>query len=157
MVLKPNSGSSTAKIFGSSKLKRDTPAATIAGFVASRFQGHLGSEAVTAVNRKPVFSNDLADVAQSLCPDIGTALWWLASLGIHGQMTGSGSAVFAQVTSAEVSRVDAAWGSSGYPERGWRYRVCNSLQSHPLLGWSCEDDSSSAISGEADALSDWPE
>ena len=111
VVIKPESGLDTKKIFSSPFLKRDTDSATISGFAATQYG--FGQ-------------NDLQSVAQALCPDVTTALEWLASKGLHGKMTGSGSAVFAQIPQA-VDLSDAP--------RGWQVRECENLMIHPLWGW----------------------
>lgn len=111
VVIKPESGLDTKKIFSSPFLKRDTDSARISGFAASQY----------GFGR-----NDLQSVAQELCPDVTSALEWLADRGLHGRMTGSGSAVFAQIPQA----VDL----SGAP-RGWQIRECENLMIHPLWGW----------------------
>ena len=86
LVVKPAAGVSTQDIFSAPDLKRDTETATILGFAAYAngqvFEfGH----------------NDLQPVAQKLCPQIGQSLDWLESQQLQGRMTGSGSAVFAQI------------------------------------------------------------
>ena len=111
VVVKPESGLDTKKIFSSPFLQRDTDSATISGFAATQY----------GFGR-----NDLQSVAQALCPDVTSTLKWLADRGLHGRMTGSGSAVFAQIPQA----VDL----SGAP-RGWQVRECGNLMIHPLWGW----------------------
>ncbi len=70
--------------------------------------------------------NDLQPVAQKLCPQIGQSLDWLESQQLQGRMTGSGSAVFAQIfRDVELS---AAPGN-------WIIRKCRNLEMHPLAGW----------------------
>ena len=111
VVIKPESGLETKKIFSSSFLKRDTDSATISGFAATQF--NFGC-------------NDLQGVAQELCPDVTSALKWLEARGLHGRMTGSGSAVFAQITQSIDFSV---------APRGWQVRECENLMVHPLWGW----------------------
>ena len=115
VVVKPAEGLSTQGIFSSPNLKRDTETATLHGFAAcangSVFKfGH----------------NDLQPVAQTLCPQIGQSLDWLKAQRLEGRMTGSGSAVFAQL----LHDVDfsAAPGD-------WTVRKCSNLEFHPLTGW----------------------
>jgi 4-diphosphocytidyl-2-C-methyl-D-erythritol kinase len=115
LVVKPPLGVSTASIFQSPALKRDTETATILGFAAN--------------NEFEVFElghNDLQPVAQNFCPQIGQSLDWLASMQLKGRMTGSGSAVFAHVQ----HEVDI----SSHPY-GFKVRKCRNLQAHPLVGW----------------------
>lgn len=115
LVVKPPLGVSTASIFQSPALKRDTETATMIGFAAN--------------NEFEVFElghNDLQPIAQSFCPQISQSLDWLAGKQLKGRMTGSGSAVFAQVQ----HEVDI----SGHPH-GFKVRKCRNLQAHPLVGW----------------------
>ncbi|HSI53322.1 MAG TPA: 4-(cytidine 5'-diphospho)-2-C-methyl-D-erythritol kinase [Ramlibacter sp.] len=121
VVVKPPQGLPTAPIFGDPALKRDTQAAIISGFAANPWGfGH----------------NDLQPVAQRLCPGVTQALEWLASQGLSGRMTGSGSAVFAQLpVDGPGNRVLPA-----APE-GWQVRTCGNLEVHPLVGWAPSDDS----------------
>ena len=111
-VVKPAAGIETAKIFASPALKRDSDSATILGFAAAHYD--FGR-------------NDLQSVAQALCPDVQQALDWLQARGLHGRMTGSGSAVFAQMPHA----VDL----SGAPGT-WLVKACENLTLHPLAGWA---------------------
>ena len=82
VVVKPNAGIETARIFGSAALERATNTATISDFAAQPYD--FGR-------------NDLQPVAQALCPEVEIALHWLQSFGLKPRMTGSGSAVFAQL------------------------------------------------------------
>lgn len=126
VVVKPPTGASTQRIFGSSELKRDTKTATIQGFAAndSREGAVIDLQKVLAVGH-----NDLQPVAQALCPDVGHCIRWLDSHGLQGRMTGSGTAVFAQLPQA----VDLT-GAPG----DWMVRECGNMDAHPLLDW-CTD------------------
>jgi 4-diphosphocytidyl-2-C-methyl-D-erythritol kinase len=127
VVVKPLEGLETAHIFGSESLKRDTKPATISDFAANPFGfGH----------------NDLQPVAQRLCPQISEAIAWLesarlASAVVKGRMTGSGSAVFAQVPLdtdlSQMAQVPATW-------QNWKVRMCGNLDVHPQKGWASSDD-----------------
>ena len=115
VVVKPEAGLDTKLIFSDPALKRDSLPAIISGFAA---------------NELTFGQHDLQAVAQKLCPGVNQALFWLASQGLDGRMTGSGSAVFAHLLHA--------------PEVGdapdvFQVRVCNSLDVHPLLGWVSSD------------------
>lgn len=115
LVVKPAAGVSTPDIFNASGLKRDTKTATMLGFAAYA--------------DGPVFGfghNDLQPVAQKLCPQIGQSLDWLESQQLQGRMTGSGSAVFAQIF--DDADLAAAPGN-------WIIRKCKNLQTHPLACW----------------------
>lgn len=126
-VVKPPEGLETSKIFGSEALKRDTKPATISVFAADPYGfGH----------------NDLQPVAQRLCPQISDAIAWLqsasfASAVVQGRMTGSGSAVFAQVPHgtdlSQMPQVPATW-------QNWKIRMCGNLEVHPQKGWASSDD-----------------
>jgi 4-diphosphocytidyl-2-C-methyl-D-erythritol kinase len=111
VVVKPTAGLETKNIFSSPFLKRNSDSATIAGFTAMHYD--FGR-------------NDLQSVAQTLCPEVTQALQWLASHGLHGKMTGSGSAVFAKMPHA-IDFLNAPC--------GWQIKVCENLTIHPLAGW----------------------
>ena len=115
LVVKPEQGLDTRLIFSDIALKRDSPSATLPRFAANPL----------AFGR-----NDLQAVAQKLCPGVSQALSWLASQGLDGRMTGSGSAVFAQLLHA----VDLPSAPSTM-----QVRQCSSLATHPLLGWAASD------------------
>lgn len=115
LVVKPAQGLETRLIFSDPALKRDSETAIISGFAANAFS--FGR-------------NDLQSVAQRLCPGVTQALEWLASRGLSGRMTGSGSAVFAQV----LQDIDLM----GAPGE-FQVRLCSSLDVHPLLGWAVSD------------------
>ena len=111
LVAKPQAGHDTSLIFSDPGLKRDTDLAIISGFAANPYGfGH----------------NDLQPVAQKLCPDIVQTIEWLASKGLKARMTGSGSAVFAQLLHA-IDTHDAP--------QGVLVNECRSLECHPLKGW----------------------
>lgn len=111
VVIKPNAGIETARIFGSPALERATKTATILDFAAQPYD--FGR-------------NDLQPVAQALCPEIEMALQWLQSFGLKPRMTGSGSAVFAQLPEHTV--VDT-------PPHNWQVQICRNMVSHPLREW----------------------
>ena len=115
VVVKPAAGLSTPAIFGSAELKRDTKTATMLGFAAD------DNGRVYGFGR-----NDLQPVAEKLCPPLVQSLDWLASQGLQGRMTGSGSAVFAQMLH-EMTLSDAPG--------DWLVRQCGNLEAHPLAGW----------------------
>ena len=111
LVAKPQAGLDTSLIFSDPGLKRDTDLAIISGFAANPYGfGH----------------NDLQPVAQKLCPDMVQTIEWLASKGLKARMTGSGSAVFAQLPHT-VDTQDAP--------PGVLVKECRSLECHPLKGW----------------------
>jgi 4-diphosphocytidyl-2-C-methyl-D-erythritol kinase len=112
MVVKPAQGLSTPDIFTHPDLKRDSPHAIISGFAAYPYVfGH----------------NDLQPVAELLNPQVTQALHALRAHGLAARMTGSGSAVFAQVSGDETSV---------HLPAGWQQKLCRSLPAHPLVGWA---------------------
>ncbi len=115
VVVKPSMGVDTASIFASPDLKRDTNPATILGFAAHPYD--FGR-------------NDLQPVALRHCPQIAQALEWLGSMGLEGRMTGSGSAVFAQMPHVF---------DLGISPVTWQVRTCSNLAAHPLQGWASSD------------------
>ena len=115
LVIKPAAGLSTQAIFSSPELKRDTKTATMLGFAAN------DNGRVYGFGR-----NDLQPVAEKLCPPMVQSLNWLTEQGLHGRMTGSGSAVFAQMPN-EMMVSDAPG--------DWQIRQCGNLEAHPLAGW----------------------
>ena len=115
VVVKSQEGLPTQAIFSAPDLKRDTDTATIRGFAANAYGfGH----------------NDLQPVAQRLCPGVTQALEWLGTHHLQGRMTGSGSAVFAQVQHG----LDLTAMQESAPA-SWQVRQCSNLDAHPLAGW----------------------
>jgi 4-diphosphocytidyl-2-C-methyl-D-erythritol kinase len=124
-VVKPPQGLSTARVFNDPQLKQTTDAAIISGFAAS---------ACGEFERNPFGfgRNDLQPIARRLCPGVAQALEWLGSQGLAGRMTGSGSAVFAQLPQGQGLQAAPA---------AWQARECANLEAHPLVGWAPSDDS----------------
>ena len=116
LVAKPPQGLPTQRIFSDSALKRDTKTATLRGFAA---------------DPKGFGCNDLQAVAERLCPAVVEGIRWLASLGLPGRMTGSGSAVFAWVD-RDVD-MDSA-------PIGFQVRQCRGMDAHPLVGWATSEN-----------------
>lgn len=113
-VVKPEAGLDTKAIFSNPFLKRDSGRATIEDFAATHYR--FGS-------------NDLQPVAKALCPEIDQAIEWLNSKGMQGRMTGSGSAVFAQMArTVDLHDAPAAW----------QVKVCKNLKVHPLADWASD-------------------
>ena len=115
IVTKPVQGLDTRAIFNSPMLERNSEPVIITGFAADAL--NFGR-------------NDLQAVAQAFCPGVTQALEWLATLGLNGRMTGSGSAVFAQA----LHDVDLRTAPSAF-----QTRLCGTLEAHPLLGWAFSD------------------
>jgi 4-diphosphocytidyl-2-C-methyl-D-erythritol kinase len=119
VVAKPDAGLETRLIFSDPELKRDSKTAIISGFAAD-----------TDGNIFEYGRNDLQAVAQTLCPGVTQALVWLESQGLSGRMTGSGSAVFAQL----LHDIDLQSAPSAL-----QVRLCSNLDVHPLVGWATSD------------------
>ena len=119
VVLKPAAGLETAKIFRSPELQRATETATMPVFAVDPF----------GFGR-----NDLQPVAQTLCPEVDQALQWLASFGLSPRMTGSGSAVFAQLHKGLPSGalIDSV-------PHNWQMRICSNMAVHPQSGWAASE------------------
>ena len=128
VVVKPQAGLDTGKIFSSPDLQRATESATIIGFAAaSKLNGAFD-------NTFGFGRNDLQAVAERLCPEVTMALGWLEQQGLKGRMTGSGSAVFAPlVHNSDILPAE------GIAEK-WQVRICSNLDIHPLWGWASSDD-----------------
>ena len=112
LIVKPPEGLETKSIFLDQNLKRDTQTAIIESFAQCPF--YYGK-------------NDLQSVAEKICPSVTQALHWLTERGLNGKMTGSGSAVF-----AEVSR---DFDLTDMPSH-FQSRLCDNLIVHPLKGWA---------------------
>ncbi len=123
-VVKPDAGLDTRLIFSDPDLKRDSEPAIISGFAADAF-GHVFNYG----------RNDLQAVAQKLCPGVTQALEWLASQGLNGRMTGSGSAVFAHLPAENANNALKMF----LPAPGLQVRLCSGLDVHPLMGWTDSD------------------
>ena len=118
VVIKPNAGLETAKIFAHPALRRDTKAATIDGLARTPYGfGH----------------NDLQAVAEQICPPVRQALERLAAQGLQGKMTGSGSAVFALLPQGQIWQHDPDLADC-------QVRICSNLDVHPLSGWAASDN-----------------
>jgi 4-diphosphocytidyl-2-C-methyl-D-erythritol kinase len=122
VVLKPEVALPTSVVFGSGLLQRNTPPVIVASFLA---------------NPAGFGRNDLQPCATSHSSQIQQALDMLAREFGASRMSGSGSAVF-----AEVGRMPEAE-LSGRMQRllatvpaGWTIRRCEGLASHPLRAWA---------------------
>lgn len=118
LVIKPEAGLDTSKIFAHPALKRDSERATIEFFAAN----HYGFG-----------QNDLQSVAQSICPDVKKVINWLETQKSNARMTGSGSAVFAKI-SKEVLE-DLQTSNLKAAPSTWSMKVCKNLAKHPLYYW----------------------
>ncbi|QHE78303.1 4-(cytidine 5'-diphospho)-2-C-methyl-D-erythritol kinase [Hydrogenophaga sp. PBL-H3] len=130
VVVKPPGGAATQRIFNAPELKRDTKTATIQGFAAN--DSREDAQAIGVVESQKILAfghNDLQPVAQALCPDVGHCIQWLQDQGLQGRMTGSGTAVFAQMPQAMQLTTAPS---------DWTVRECSNMDVHPLLDW-CSD------------------
>ncbi len=125
-VVKPAAGLSTQEIFTHPALVRDTPAATISGFLADAAKPGFWGQAYGR--------NDLQPPAEDRCPEVAQAAEWLDRHFGNSRMTGSGSAVFARNGMGDQAL--ATWPVDGQAlPSGWVGRMCRSLDQHPLLDW----------------------
>jgi 4-diphosphocytidyl-2-C-methyl-D-erythritol kinase len=125
-LVKPAAGLATADVFGHPALVRNTPSATLPGFLADASQpGFWGS----GWGR-----NDLQPPAEDRCPEVAQAAAWLQRHFGNSRMTGSGSAVFARNGMADAPL--ATWPQEDPLPAGWAGRMCRSLDRHPLFGWA---------------------
>lgn len=126
VIVKPPGGASTQHVFAAPDLKRDTKPAILLGFAANDEQEPVILDLQKLLN---VGHNDLQPVAQHLCPDVGKSLDWLAKQGLQGRMTGSGTAVFAQMPQSHKLLPTPP---------GWTVRECKNMDVHPLIDWSSD-------------------
>jgi 4-diphosphocytidyl-2-C-methyl-D-erythritol kinase len=112
VVIKPAAGVATPAIFGHPDLERNAASALCSATNMGIMEGF-------AAHPYGFGHNSLQPVAESLCPDISRAIAWLASKGLTGRMTGSGSAVFAPL---EQGQGDPDL--SG-PPAGFTARICS--------------------------------
>ena len=152
IVVKPPAGVETRRIFTHPGLARDSESAIVEGFLAdpvtlddlldltaSRPGADAPAGSAQANPGGPAWMiNDLQPVAQSLEPQVGEAVAWLVARWGNGQMTGSGSAVFARETADNAALMATVDESAAFAELplGWAGRCCRSLLHHPLVAWA---------------------
>jgi 4-diphosphocytidyl-2-C-methyl-D-erythritol kinase len=125
-VIYPQVSVSTSEIYSAPDLTRSAKALTISAFSALR--DNAAGKAAQAL--APLLgANDLEPVACRRYPEVQAAIDWLARFGAS-RMTGSGSAVFAALPSAE----SAAEAVHGLPP-GWQGWAVQSLTELPLAEW----------------------
>ncbi|MFO0123137.1 MAG: 4-(cytidine 5'-diphospho)-2-C-methyl-D-erythritol kinase [Inhella sp.] len=128
-VIKPADSLPTAAIFRSPLLQFSEPQAIVAGSLANT-SSLSGFSAAWREGR-----NDLQASAQAQSPQIEQTLLLLKRWCGNSRMTGSGSAVFAEVADDTPSvATELTQGLAALPS-GWSGRVCRSLESMPLAGW----------------------
>lgn len=118
-VLKPRQSLPTAAIFSSPLLQTSKTQSIVAGSVADKWLQQR---------------NDLQAAAQAQCPEIEDALELLQNRFGNSRMTGSGSAVFAQVDGNVPPMATKLGDFIEVPEQ-WEGRICRSLESLPLASW----------------------
>jgi 4-diphosphocytidyl-2-C-methyl-D-erythritol kinase len=116
IVVKPRGGIATSSIFSALSLKPEKKTATIQGFAKHVFD--FGC-------------NDLETAVKIHCPEMVIALNWLQSFGLKPKMSGSGSAVFAKL----APQSDVLQYMKHVPAE-WQVKICNGLNTHPLVGWT---------------------
>ncbi len=127
-VVKPAAALPTAQIFAHPALKRDTQPVIVAGsFANAKLLNDWNA------GRFEFGGNDLQPCAQELCPEVMAVAQWLQVHHGSSRMTGSGSAVFANLGSAVQPM--ATWPPQPLAA-GWVGRLCRSLPEHPLRGWA---------------------
>ncbi len=129
LVAWPGEGLSTAQVFASSLLTRNTPACTMESFCEKLGSGYTDFGA-----------NDLQGAAAWLLPRLRELQDWLARRGGGGaaRMSGSGSAMFVPWPES-FDPLDRGEGRfAGELPAGWKVRVCRALQGHPLRHWACD-------------------
>jgi 4-diphosphocytidyl-2-C-methyl-D-erythritol kinase len=120
-VVKPPVDLPTKTIFQSPHLLRSETLAIVAGSFA---------DPLVAGWRE--HRNDLQAAAEAASPMVGKALTLLQERFGNSRMTGSGSAVFAEVAS---STSPEAMSIRDWLPDHWEGRICRSLESLPLAGW----------------------
>lgn len=125
-VVKPAAGLSTAEIFTHSRLRRDSPAVILSGFLADAAKPGFWAQAWGR--------NDLQPPAEDRCPEVAQAAEWLQRHFGNSRMTGSGSAVFAR--NGMDDQPLATWPAEDPLPPGWVGRMCRSLDRHPLADWA---------------------
>jgi 4-diphosphocytidyl-2-C-methyl-D-erythritol kinase len=118
-VVHPQVAVATAEIFADPGLTRNSKATIISAFSAARerFPSALFG------------ANDLEQIVRRRFPEIDAALALLSRFG-PARMTGSGSAVFVPVATADLARAAVAQVPAGWS--GW---AVQSLEQHPLAEW----------------------
>ncbi|HEV8691642.1 MAG TPA: 4-(cytidine 5'-diphospho)-2-C-methyl-D-erythritol kinase [Ideonella sp.] len=134
-VVKPAAAISTAEIFSSPLMTRDSETAIVAGFLADAealVRSELGWGGGDVKLAAFPGRNDLQRAAEALCPEVAEVGRWLQARFGNSRMTGSGRAVYARAGAGE--RPVATMLEGEWPE-GWVGRMCRSLEEHPLAGW----------------------
>ena len=131
-VVKPAASLETKVVFGDPGLVRNTPPATLEGFIAHAEQAKFGSKRWLEFGY-----NDLQPVAQVHCSEIAQASELLQTVFSNSRMTGSGSAVFAECDEQNLAVTGPKFlaACSTLP-KSWVTKMCSNLPQHPLVEWS---------------------
>jgi 4-diphosphocytidyl-2-C-methyl-D-erythritol kinase len=130
-VLKPEASITTADLFRSPLLKRDTTSLILSGFPGDAEAAIPAADAVRLSDGFGV--NDLQTAAEVSCVEVAQALRLMAQSFGNSRMTGSGSAVFSRVGTVDCP--EATWPCGEIPQ-AWVRRLCKSLPEHPLRSWT---------------------
>ena len=131
LVVKPAASLETRAVFDDAALVRNTPAATLEGFTEYGEQALLNGKRLIEFGR-----NDLQPVAEKHCGEVAQAVEWLEAVFGNSRMTGSGSAVFAELDGKNVELENAAHSAAqGRLPGRWTAKMCRNLQQHPLCDW----------------------
>jgi 4-diphosphocytidyl-2-C-methyl-D-erythritol kinase len=124
LILFPNQGISTIRIFQDPELTRDHGQITIDGFLTSPW-----SE----------LSNDCQAVAMRICPEVKQALDWISQAlpGSEPRMSGSGSSVFA-VLDPKTNTANLENLLQNLP-KGWKGRIVRGLNKNPAYNLVSSD------------------
>lgn len=163
LVAWPGAGLSTAQVFGSPALTRNTPACTMEGFCGhlKKALGKMAESSVQAavsgsmtagdcagscpgsekhaipealVRALSFGTNDLQGIATQLLWQLRDVQEWLElRCGAPARMSGSGSALFAPWPEHAGH---AARSALEEVPRNWSVRICSTLAQHPLLHWA---------------------
>ncbi|OYU74401.1 MAG: 4-(cytidine 5'-diphospho)-2-C-methyl-D-erythritol kinase [Burkholderiales bacterium PBB5] len=125
VVVKPPQPIATAAIFGSPLLVRNTEPVIVMSFLAD---AQLAAKLLNGFGR-----NDLQPPAEASCPEVTQVAAWLAARHGNSRMSGSGSAVFARIGSADQPLASSL--AEDLPPQ-WVGRLCRSLDNHPLVDWA---------------------
>lgn len=124
LVVTPAVHASTAEIFTSKELTRNTNPTTIAAFSREAFSGRLFNG---------WFHNDLESVVFRHYPAVAACMTWLSSFA-HARMSGSGASVFAEFATLDEAKAAC----DALPEEIAGTMVsgftASSLEQHPLYG-----------------------
>ncbi|MBV8123362.1 MAG: 4-(cytidine 5'-diphospho)-2-C-methyl-D-erythritol kinase [Burkholderiaceae bacterium] len=137
-IVKPSASIPTAKIFSSPMLQRSESMVIVEGFAGNE---SLQLSKTTQFAQIGFGRNDLQKAAEAECVEVSKALAALEARFGNSRMTGSGSAVFAELSETITARIQV--GVSNQPKAtledlppGWVGKICRSLELHPLRDWA---------------------